>query len=364
MRIDVFAGRAAGRLRRRAAAGGLAVAAAVLLLAGCGTEPPSNWQWWTDADSAAVGTELDRWQSALDARRALSDTLRLNLSSGLLFSDSASATGDTLFKFKRLIAVWASTAASGHSNGLTFGVTDDTLAMVDSFCHVEYVDTVRQSGLHYRYDSLWVIGFAPDTLIDTSRTPPETTIVFRASYTEARGFDTPQEVVKEFDWTARRFVHLAKTPNAAEYSARRMTGFGIHIPTAQDAPSVSFVTLSRPGRIDTFYYSARSAPDLRGIYNLRSVDSLYTVTQGDIVDLVVSLSGDSTSEKERCFVGVNGLKTDITLNGKRGRGSFSFSDTGYQHVYVEAHSLSALGYLATLPKAVYWAIPVRVTPRQ
>jgi hypothetical protein len=364
MRIDVLADGKRRRARRLRAAGVLGFATAVLLLAGCGTEPPANWQWWTGDDSTAVAGELTRWQPVLDARLAFADTLRLGQSSGLLLADSASATGDTLYKFKRLLAAWMTVDAAGHSNGLTFGVTDDTVAMTDTFCHVEYVDTVMGAKFHFRYDSLWVVGFTPDTLIDTARTPPETTIVFRASYTEARGFDTPQELTKDFDWASRRFVHLAKTPGAVQYAVRRLTGLGVHVPTAQDAPGISSVTFARPGRIDTFYYSARSAPDVRGIYNLRSVDTLYTVTQGDVIDLTVSISGDSASEKERCFVGVNGAKFDITASGKRGEGSFSFSDTGYQHVYIAAVSVSGLGYVAAVPKVTFWAIPVRVTARQ
>jgi hypothetical protein len=338
------------------------VAALLALLAGCGTEPPPDWQWWTSADSAAVLTEVGHWQGSLDARQALSDTLRLNLSMGISFADSSSPTGETLYKFKRLLSVWADQEERGHSDGLLFGVAADTEAMNDSFCQVQYCDTIDSTLLHFRYDSLWVIGYRPDTLIDTSP-PVETTIVFRASSTEERGFATPQELTKTYDWSGWRVLHLPKTDSLTEYRLQKFTGASVIAPNAEDAPSIRRVTLTQPGRIDTFFYTPRESPDLRGLYNLRTLGELYTVQQGADLGVGVSVAGDSAVERERCFVGVAGRKYDITSGAKAGSGTVSFPDTGLVHLYVQAVSLSGIGYTRSQYKTVYWAIPIRVTPR-
>lgn len=335
----------------------------LLLLAGCGDTPPADWQWWTSADTAAVKAELVRWQGPLDARLALADTLRLNTSLPLLFTDSSSATGETLYKFKHVIDAWPAIDSRGHGEGYLFSRTNDTTVMTDTFCQVNYVDTVMATALNFRYDSLWVVGFRPDTAVDTSKTPPETTVVFRASYTEARGFDSPQTIAKSYDWSARRVLHLDKDSAVTSYVTSRLTGCAMLVPTAQDAPSITWVAFERPGRSDTFFYSARQAPDLRGLYNLRPVDSLYVIGQNEALDVTVVTSGDSAAERERFFVGANGHKVEITQTAKLGRGTISFADTGYQHVYVQAISASGLSYTTSTYKTTYWAIPLRVAPR-
>lgn len=342
----------------------LAVITAVsILVGGCGTEPPADWQWWSSADSSAVRAELVRWRNTIDIRRALVDTLRLNLSLPLVFADSSSASGETLYKFKHLLAVWTDIDTVGHYDGYLFGRTNDTVAMTDTFCQVSFCDTVRAARLYFRYDSLWVVGYRPDTIVDTTRTPPETSIVYVASYTAARGFGEPQVLVRSYDWTARRLLHFSKTPGVAEYLLRRLTGCAMLVPTPQDAPSITWVTLARPGRVDTFFYSPRPAPDLRGLYNLRHVDSLYTVGQNEQFDITFVTSGDSMTDRERFYVCVNGLKRDITTGPKRGSGTISIADTGYQHIYVQAVSLSGITTTVSTYKTSCWAIPVRVTPR-
>lgn len=335
----------------------------LLLLAGCGNQPPADWQWWSSADTAAVQAELVRWQGPLDARLALADTLRLNTSLPLLFTDSSSATGETLYKFKHVLDAWPDVEARGHGEAYLFSRTNDTVAMTDTFCQVDYMDTVMATALHFRYDSLWVVGYRPDTTVDTTKTPPETTIVFRASYTEARGFDVPQTLAKSYDWSARRVLHMNKDSAVCNYKTVKFTGCGILVPTAQDAPSITWVAFERPGRSDTFFYSSRQAPDLRGLYNLRPVDSLYTIGQNEPLDVTVVTSGDSAAERERFFVGANGHKTEITQTGKLGHGTVSFADTGYQHVYVQAVSVSGLNYTTSTYKTTYWAIPLWVAPR-
>jgi hypothetical protein len=336
----------------------------VLLLAGCGAEAPADWQWWTSADTAAVRAELARWHGALDARRVLDDTFRLGLVLPLTFADSSSPTGETLYKFRRLFDVWTDADTGGHSEGLLFSRANDTVAMTDTFCQVDYCDTVLQTRLHFRYDSLWVVGYRPDTTVDTTRTPPETTVVFVASSTELRGFAAPKTGSKSFGWTARRLLHLGKTDSVTEYTLGRMTGCAMLVPTAADAPSITWVTLAQPGRIDTFFYTAREAPDTRGIYNFHPLDSLYTVGQNEEFDVAFVTGGDSSAERERFFVTVNGRRTDVTTSSKSGAGTFSIADTGHQHVWVQAVSLSGISTTASQYKSASWAIPVRVLPRQ
>ncbi len=331
-----------------------------LLVAGCGTEAPADWQWWTAADSAAVRDTLTAWRGVLNAYTALSDTLRLNLSVRLTAADSTSADGDTLYKFARLLAVWSVPAESGHVDEYRFGVTVDTMVlqgrpMTDTFCQVGYRDTLAETKAYFLYDSLWVVAFRPETL-------PDTSVVFRVAGVERRGFATPETSSKTHNWAARREVFLPKD-SAGPYRLERLTGFAAFVPTAQDAPSISQVVLNRPGQSDTFFYSPRR--DGRGLYNLRLLDSLYTVHQNEPVDLIVTTStpADTNVDRNRFFVGIEGRKLDITAGARRGAVSFSFSQPGYQHIYLQVLPLSNLLYRNTPFTNTTWALPVRVSPR-
>jgi hypothetical protein len=327
--------------------------AALVAIVGCGTEPPADWQWWRSADSVGVRTELAGWRGPLDGNRALSDPVTLNLSLGLSAADSTSTTGLTLHKFAHLISVRPEQAESVHADEYHFGVAVDTIAMTDTFCQVDYWDSLIAAGCRFSYDSLWAVTFSPDT-------QPDSTVVWRVTSSDLVGFATAQETVKTFDWAARRVVFLPKDSGSATYHLRRLTGFAAFTPSSQDAPSITTIVLSRPGRVDTFFYSPRT--DGRGLYNLRSIDSLYEVQSGEQVDVTVNTGTptDTTVDRNRFFLSAGSARTDITSGALRGSGSFSLTDTGYQNVYVEVVPLSSLAYKDAAHISTIWALPVRV----
>jgi len=349
------------QLRSRFRTAALVVCAVLLaLLAGCGTEPPPRWPWWTSEDTAAVDRELAVWRPLFNANRSLAGALEQGYRPDLLFADSTSATGETLYKFAHVRSVTFVPTDSGHRNVYQFERANDTLAMTDTFCQVPYYDTMAACQAVFEYDSLWVVGFRPDTQISGS--PPETTITFKPSYTALRTFDPPATATKTYGWSATRVLFLQRDtmPDTTYYHLTRTTGASAFVPTSADAPGISRVILSRPGQIDTFFYSARL--DGKGLFNLRSIDSLYTVQKGQEIGVVVATStpADTGADKNRFFLGVAGTRTDITVGARSGQGTFSFSDTGYQHVFVEVLPMSNIAYPAGEYTGTIWAIPVRV----
>jgi len=332
---------------------GLLALAALLAVVGCGAEPPADWQWWRSADTAGVQTELASWRGPLDGSRALSNPVTLNLTLGLSAADSTSTTGLMLYKFAHLVAVRPEPSESVHADEYHFGVAVDTIAMTDTFCQVDYRDSLLAAGYRFSYDSLWAVTFHPDT-------QPDSSVTWRVTSANLLGYATPQETVKTFDWAARRVLFLPKDSGAATYHLRRLTGFAASSPSSQDAPGVTTIVLSRPGRVDTFFYSPRT--DGRGLYNLRSIDSLYEVQSGEQIDVTVSTSTptDTTTDRNRFFLSAGNTRTDITSGALRGAGSFSLADTGYQSIYVEVVPLSSLAYKDAAHFSTTWAIPVRV----
>jgi hypothetical protein len=327
--------------------------AVLLAVVGCGTEPPPDWQWWRSADTTGVRTELANWRGFFNANKALLNSVDVSLSVGLSAADSASTTGTTLYKFAHLISVQPAPAESGHADELHFGVAVDTIAMTDTFCQVGYRDTLDSTTARFRYDSLWVVTFRPDT-------QPDSSVVWRVMSSDLVGFASAQETAKTFDWSARRVVFLPKDSGAASYHVRRVTGFASFVPSSQDAPSIANVVLSRPGRVDTLFYSPRL--DGRGLYNLRSIDSLYEIQPGELVDVTVNTStpADTSVDRNRFFLSAGGTKVDITSGPRQGIGSFSLTDTGCQSVYLEVVPLSSLLYKDATYMSTIWAIPVRV----
>jgi hypothetical protein len=330
-------------------------AAALLLLAvvGCGTEPPPNWQWWRSADTTGVRTELANWRGFLNANRALSNPVGVDLSVRLSAADSTSTTGATLYKFAHLISVQPASAESLQADELHFGVAVDTVAMTDTFCQVDYWDSLKTDSCRFAYDSLWVVTFHPDT-------QPDSSVIWRVTSSDLVGFPSAQETVKTFDWAARHVVFMPKDSGAASYHVRRVTGFAAFVPSSQDAPSIANVVLSRPGHVDTLFYSPRL--DGRGLYNLRSIDSLYQIQPGESVGVTVNAGTpvDTTVDRNRFFLSAGGTKVDITSGSKQGTGSFSLADTGYQSVYLEVVPQSSLLYKDATHMSTIWAIPVRV----
>ncbi|OYD16558.1 hypothetical protein CH330_02475 [candidate division WOR-3 bacterium JGI_Cruoil_03_51_56] len=326
----------------------------LFLVNGCGTEPPPRWPWWTAEDSSAVQKELGLWRDVFNPNHTLEGAMDSKWSSGLTFEDSTSETGDTLYKFAHLLSVSIEPTDSGHTDEFQFGVTVDTVAMKDTFCEVAYRDSMENCLAHFDYDSLWVVGFRPDTTIDTSVCPPETIIVQKVSYTELRGFGSPQRVTKSYNWSAFRKLFLSK--DTSGYALTKATGFAVHVPSAEDAPEIFRVVLSRPGRSDTFFYSPRE--DGSGIYNLRPIDSLYAIEPDEEVQLEVEIK--SSSDTSLFFVGIMGTKTEITVGPRRGEGTVAFAEVGYHHIYIEVLPLSNVFYPDADYTGIIWAIPVRV----
>ena len=328
-------------------------AAALLAIVGCGTEPPADWQWWRSADTTGVRTELAGWRGPLDGNRALSGPVTLNLSLRLSAADSTSTSGMPLYKFAHLISVRPEPTESVHADEFHFGVAVDTIAMTDTFCQVDYWDSIPTARYRFSYDSLWAVTFRPDT-------QPDTTVIWRVASYQLVGDSIPRETTKTFDWAARRVVFMPKDSGAPTYHLRRFTGFAAFVPNSQDAPSITTIVLSRPGRVDTFFHSPRT--DGRGLYNLWSTDSLCEVQSGERVDLTVSTGTpiDTTVDRNRFFLSSGSTRTDITTGALRGAGSFSLADTGYQSIYVEVVPLSSLAYKDAAHVSTTWAIPVRV----
>ncbi len=343
------------RMRRlRIAAIGLAVLLAqsvVFFLGGCGKEPPANWQWWTSEDSAAVRAELAPWSGFLDARQALADSFRLGLLIPLTSGDTLSSDGATLCKFRRLLALSVEEPAAAYREEFKFGVTVDTVAMTDTFCEVWRWDSLVAGRVHFVYDSLWIVTFRPDT-------QPDSTVRWRVGSIEVRGFDTPQDTFKVFDWRTRRVLFLPKTDSG--YRLTKLTGFASFVPSTQDAPGVSYLVLSRPGVSDTFFYTPR--PDGRAVYNLRPLEQIYTVRANELIrlDVRARTPADTGQDKNRFFLTVEGRRRDVTINALNGGADFSFTQPGYSHIYVELVPNSNLYYTGSPYTSTIWAIPVRV----
>ncbi len=344
------------------AVGAAVVLAGMALLFGVGCDQESqSWPWWTAGDSAAVAAELGQWREMLNANQVLTGDLTCGWNSPLTYGDTTSETGDTVYKFAHLLSVRFEPTDSIHENEYLFGVTADSVAMTDTFCAVTYRDSMGSCLVHFEYDSLWIVGFRPETTVVESLVPPETTIVQRMSYQELRGFDSPQRETKSYGWSAFRKLFLRKDDSA--YVLAKTTGFGVYTPTAEDAPSFSSqsgVILSRPGRADTICYTAK--PSGRNIYNLVSIDSLYALDVGEEVRLEVTATTpeDSVVDKNRFFVGIEGVKTEITVNARHGDGTISFTQAGRHHIYIEILPLSNLLYPRTGYAGTIWAIPVQV----
>ncbi len=340
-----------------------------ILLTQCGRVPPPKWPWWTREDSTAVRQALEQWHGYLDPRRAWSDTFRFDLVTGLNYVDSSSRTGDTIYKIAHLIRAWVEPGENLRSDTFLdiyqFGVTVDTVVMNDTFCQVIYRDSFNSSRLQLEFDTLWVVGFRPDTIIDTTKSPPETTIVQRVNYVEKRGFPERQYTFKEFCWSANRWLFLRRDtmPETCYYSLVKISGGFSLIPRAEDAPQITRVILSKPGRVDTIYYSPRN--DGKGLTNLKSLDSLYTIRSGEDVGILIATStpSDTIADRNRIFVTVKGRTTDVTTSAKGGSGvvHFADADTGYQHIYIQVLPATNILYPKSDFTGTFWAIPVRVT---
>lgn len=340
----------------------VAVVISVVLVMGCDTEQP-RWPWSTSEDTAAAIAELGRWRQVFEPTGVLLDTLELNLSVGLFAGDSSSPTGETLYKFARLLKAWYEPRTLLHSDDLFFGVTADSGARTDTFCHVRaYRDSMPECRLSFLYDSLWVVGYRPETIIDTTRRPWDTTVTYKVSSVRKQGFDQPQVLSKTFVWVVKRQMFMRKVDSV--YLLEKVSGIRSTMPSIDEAPSVSWIAVMPPGRSDTFRYSA--TPGGRHINNLCPVDSLYPLRAGERFAIAVNAKtpDDTVADANRFYVVLGDRRTDITRNRRRGEGEvvFGAGDTGYRHIYVEVLPWRNLLYPRGAYQASVWAIPVRVVP--
>jgi hypothetical protein len=342
----------------------IAVFCLTVFLFRCGRMPPSPWPWWTAEDSSAVTSCLSSYHNFLDITRALEDTFRLQFWAGLNYADSSSRTGDTLYKIAHILRAWIEPGERLRKDIYQFGVTVDTVSMIDTFCQVIYRDSITQCLLHVEFDTLWIVGFRPDTIIDTTKTPPETTIVQKVSYVECRGFDQIQHATKSYAWVANRWLFLRRDtlPDTFYYALEKVSGGYALIPGAEAAPQILRVILSKPGRVDTFFYAPRA--DGKGLTNLRKWDELYQIRANEELTITITTSTpqDTIADKNRFFITCSGNKTDITAGARTGFGllRFSAADTGYQHIYIEVLPVTNILYPGSGFTGTIWAIPVRV----
>ena len=124
----------------------------------------------------------------------------------------------------------------------------------------------------------------------------------------------------------------------------------------EEAPDIARVIITRPGQTDTLF--DRPTEDLRGLMNLRSVDSLLTFEPGEQIQLRVELR---TTDPALFLAGVDGAWADITAGDVLGDGTVIMpSDTGYHHLNVEVLPTAGAYYRDEVHGVALWAIPVRV----
>lgn len=330
----------------------------------CGKVSPPQWPWWTSEDSSSVRRELEKWQDYLSVARAWKDTFWLDFNAGLNYSDSSSRSGDTLYKIAHLIRIWVEPGMDFRKDIYQFGVTVDTVVMSDTFCQVIFRDSFSSGIMHIEFDTLWIIGFRPDTIIDTTKTPPETTVVYKVSSVEKRDFPVTHCETKEFNWISNRWLYLRRlaSGDTFSYTARKISGGYAFIPSSEEAPQISRVVLRKPGRVDTIYFAPRS--DGKGLTNLKPMDSLYSIHPNEevTVSIYTTTPQDTVVDRNRFFVTVRGYTTDVTAGPKIGQGTVRFSsmDTGYQHIFIEVLPTSNLLYPHATFTATIWAIPIRI----
>ena len=333
----------------------LAVVAAFIVMGAVATMSTGcdSWPWWTAEDSTAVRNELMSWREYLNAAGILSGTLDSDSgwNTRLVQADSSSETGDTLYKFGHVLALSFAVTDSGHADVFEFGPSVDTLEMSDTFCFVSYYDSMEGCRVNIGFDSLWVVGYTPDTQIVGS--PPETLISYELSYAELRGYDSPQSAAKSYAWKAFRGLHLPK--DGTGYTLTRVTGFELTLPDAEEAPDVRHVILIRPGQTDTVF--DRPTSDVRGLMNLHSLDTLYEFERGSEVHVIVELR---TTDPVLFFAGTAGSWRNITAGPNLGDGTITMTDTGYQHVFVQVLPTASVFYRDVDHGGTLWAIPVRV----
>jgi hypothetical protein len=336
----------------------------VLGLTGCQNEAPPDANWWTDADVQAAKSELDAVRDVISTRGFIEGAVEgLGDSATIIASDLASANGDSMVKVRRLLGFGLLPADLGRRDSLLFGVTVDSLTTDsipgDSFCYVMAIDS-SLNGLNVtQFDAYWVVHYKPDTLIDTTASPPETTINYSMKNIDTVALSTPTELQKEAPTYAKRYVYLRK--QGATYDFRRMSGFSMYLPTTSDAPSISYVALSYQGVTDTFRLNAQA--NHRGVYNLRDRDSLYRVRKGESLQVFVKTGTPSKAGDLYYYLARAGGSRFYMARGDAMTAprAIAFSEAGLKHLFVEVIPQSNLLYPGSKFTAAIWSLPVEVT---
>ncbi|MEO0108603.1 MAG: hypothetical protein ABIK62_05465 [candidate division WOR-3 bacterium] len=339
---------------------------ALLFVFGCHDTTPPPWPWWTKADSTAVLSELAAGRDSTETRLFIEGRVQpLIDSSAITARDSTSPTGDSLIKITRLAGFGIHTGSLVHSDSLLFGVTVDSLSPEvtgDTFCQVIVRDSSANDFCVLSYDEYWVIKYRQVITIDTTVTPPETTVTYRLDSLApppyaVRGAAQSQ---KEVSSMAKRYVYLRKS--GSSYALRRMSGYGLYLPTSTSAPVVRYMVLSRLGILDTFKLSAQ-ADHRHGIYNLRDRDSLYTVKAGESLGVFIRTDAPKSGDKFYYLARID--TTRVLFNrgdSMLGMRRVVFREPGIKHLVVEVVPQSNLLYPNSEFSAAIWSLPIRVEP--
>jgi hypothetical protein len=345
----------------------LLVLASGLFVLGCHNMAPPLWPWWTAQDREAATRELDAWRDSITTRGFVEGQVEeLNDYTAIIKRDSSSPTGDSLIKVRHLLGFGLMTADMTVWDSLLFGVTDDSLTTdtfpTDTFCHVMAVDSSVNGIAIARFDEYWVIYYRPDTTIDTTAAPPETTIAYKLD-SRAPPPRLVQEGVVEKQKPAHprtsRYVYLRK--EGAEYRLQRMSGFSLYLPKPEDAPAIRNIMLTYQGRADTFKLSAQEK--LLGIYNLRQKDSLFNVRKGE--PLLVFIKNDAPKLDGDLYYFLARIDGQRTALGKgtamTAPDTVVFTQPGIHHLILEVIPQSSLFYPRLALSVAAWSLPIRVT---
>jgi hypothetical protein len=339
----------------------------VLLVLGCQSKAPPPWPWWTDEDRTEVNNELTAWRDSISTRMFLEATVEtLNDSTTIIARDSISPTGAELVKIVRLLGFGTRADGAARRDSLSFGVTVDSLytdtSWSDTFCHVIAVDSTYTGFGTLRCDRYWVIKYRPDTTVDTTALPWDTTVTWRldgGARAPVLHQDSTFEFEKGMTWLVNRYLYLRKENTKPLYHLRRMSGFSLYLPNTTDAPSLRYLALTYQGIADTFKLNADST--LHGVNNLRSPDSAYTVRKGEVVNLMLQtdkpkLKGDkfyyiARLENQRVLLGTDTLTVSKPI---------TFANAGLHHLLVEIVPQSNLFYPGSEFAVTIWSLPIRV----
>ena len=339
-------------------------ALALLFVVGCQNEAPPDMNWWTDKDVTAAKTELDAVRDLISTRYFIESSVQdLTDTTSIITRDLSSPNGDSMIKVRHLLGFGLTAVDLARRDSLLFGVTVDSLTTDsipgDSFCYVTAIDSSLTGFCAMRFDQYWIVRYKPDTTIDTTVAPPETTINYSMLRVDTLTLGAPTELQKEAPSYAKRYVYLRK--HGASYEFRRMSGFSLYLPTTSDAPTISYVALAYQGVTDTFLLNAQA--NHRGIYNLRDRDSLYRVRRGESLQVFVKTGTPSKAGDLYYYV--------VRIDANRyylGRGdamtaprAIAFPDVGTKHLVVEVIPQSNLLYPASKFTAAIWSLPVQVT---